>query len=38
MAALGPAFYESVDPNYPARIEWLRKGMPPMEDKPQPEP
>ncbi len=38
MAALGPAFYESVDPNYPARIEWLRKGMPPMEDNPQPEP
>jgi hypothetical protein len=36
-AALGPAFYESVVPNYPARVEWLRKGMPPVEEQPQPE-
>jgi hypothetical protein len=32
LAALGPPFFESVDPNYRARIEWLRKGMPPTEE------
>jgi len=31
MAALGPPFYESVIPNYQARIDWLRQGMPPAE-------
>jgi len=29
LAALGPTFYENAIPNWPARIEWLRKGMPP---------
>jgi hypothetical protein len=37
MAALGPSFYESVIPNYPARIEWFRNGMPPIEEQPQPQ-
>jgi hypothetical protein len=36
IAALGPPFYDSAVPNYPARIEWLRKGMPPIEEQPQP--
>jgi hypothetical protein len=31
MAALGRAFFESVFPNYAARIAELRKGMPPPE-------